>query len=725
MNSLLKSPSTESTTANEPLPIQIRNLVLLPGVIAVDFETFYSTEYSVSDMGPWHYCHDTRFDPYLVSIVGRLHDGTMVEYVGHPADFAWDTIKDCTWLSHNMGFDSNVYRAIREKSPNAYPIEPRNWHCTANLSVYVGGQRSLGAASEHLLGVRISKDLRNHAMKGKRWHEFDPEMKEKVKRYALMDSYLCAGLWSKYGEQWPENERYLSRHTYDMGDHGICLDVPKAEEGLRALSLAMHTAELQIPWRHDHPLLSPKQFGIACRAMGITPPQSLAMSNDDTDLWFDTHGDEAPFAGAMRTWRRANALREKLKTMISRVMPNGRMCYSLLYMGGHTGRWSGSGGFNAQNLPRNSQFIMDDGRILLDGKEHEAIAKLIKNGQPVPGLKMEFNFRNLLIAAPGHKLVICDLAQIEARILPWLGGDADTLTMLEAGRNEYNMVEGKWKMVSEGPSIYEVHARRYMGWTGGVLKRENPALYLLAKARVLALGFQAGHIKFIDMASIYITDPAAMDLIFGKAVSDTDVAKYVDSQTWQWVKEDTADPVKRAAWLETWGALDRKTRTYRVNSWLQVKDFREGNTKTVGIWKSVQAIITAATAKKEDFTLGLPSGRELHYFEPARSPQGGVVVRFQKGGHPSFVYGGLGTENVDQAIGRDVLGCAIERTEKAIAPELPLGRAVILHVHDELVAEVPLLFESIRVFDLMRIRPEWAKTLPIDAEMIESPCYVK
>ena len=40
-------------------------------LVAVDFETFYDSKagYSLTDMSPYTYVHDRRFDPYLVSIV--------------------------------------------------------------------------------------------------------------------------------------------------------------------------------------------------------------------------------------------------------------------------------------------------------------------------------------------------------------------------------------------------------------------------------------------------------------------------------------------------------------------------------------------------------------------------------------------------------------------------------------------------------------------------------
>ena len=56
-----------------------------PGdIVAVDFETYYDSEYSLAKMSTWNYVHDPKFDAYLVAFHG---DG--VSYVGHPSKADW------------------------------------------------------------------------------------------------------------------------------------------------------------------------------------------------------------------------------------------------------------------------------------------------------------------------------------------------------------------------------------------------------------------------------------------------------------------------------------------------------------------------------------------------------------------------------------------------------------------------------------------------------------
>jgi DNA polymerase len=70
----------------------------------------------------------------------------------------------------------------------------------------------------------------------------------------------------------------------------------------------------------------------------------------------------------------------------------------------------------------------------------------------------------------------------------------------------------------------------------------------------------------------------------------------------------------------------------------------------------------------------------------------------------------LWTENVVSGIARDLLAGAMLRLERA-------GYKIVLHVHDEAVAEVPEDFGSIEEFTrLMTQRPSWTLDLPIAAK---------
>jgi DNA polymerase len=127
--------------------------------------------------------------------------------------------------------------------------------------------------------------------------------------------------------------------------------------------------------------------------------------------------------------------------------------------------------------------------------------------------------------------------------------------------------------------------------------------------------------------------------------------------------------------------------------------------------------------------LKLPSGRKLAYpFARPKllDPQHGAVVfadssdgQFRDCRNGNGAYGGLWTENIVSGIARDLLVEAMLRIETA-------GYPITLHVHDEIVSEVPVGSGSTEEFTrLMTQRPSWALDLPIAANAWIGPRYCK
>lgn len=117
----------------------------------------------------------------------------------------------------------------------------------------------------------------------------------------------------------------------------------------------------------------------------------------------------------------------------------------------------------------------------------------------------------------------------------------------------------------------------------------------------------------------------------------------------------------------------------------------------------------------------LPSGRFLTYHSPRldeTTDQRGLKVwsLSYMGEEPTTkqwvripTYGGKLTENIVQAVARDILANALVNLEAA-------GYPVVLHVHDEVVSEIPQGFGSVEEFErIMATMPAWASGWPIKA----------
>jgi DNA polymerase len=96
-----------------------------------------------------------------------------------------------------------------------------------------------------------------------------------------------------------------------------------------------------------------------------------------------------------------------------------------------------------------------------------------------------------------------------------------------------------------------------------------------------------------------------------------------------------------------------------------------------------------------------------------------TYLRYEKGKVTrTKTYGGLFTENIIQAISRDVMVDAMLRLDQA-------GFALVLTVHDEIVAEVALAsgFDAMKA--IMEVPPVWAPDLLLAVEGYAEPRYRK
>jgi DNA polymerase len=660
---MLNDVSTTPTSPTTPLPVPERYAHLsglrvltntevepppfvydgdLP-TYAIDFETYYDKECSVKTLGNYHYCRHPLFEAYMVSIYGPG-----VSYVGCPRTAPWHLIKGAgfRWISHNASFDEEVQLFLVERGivpPDALPEE---WHCTSDLAAYFGAPRSLAGALKWFFNEEISKEARNK-MLGKQWSSLNEEEQLGMLKYAMDDSIFARDkLWQVMGKGWPAHERRLSVLTRRMGRRGVCLDVPKLESGIQTLRGVRETSRAVIPWSPTDPedekgILSHPKLRAYCTEQGIEAPLSLAKDSPECAEWEEKYGNDYPVVGAMRDYRRSNALLKKLLVMQSRLKPDGRMTFSLKYFGANvTGRWSGDGGWNSQNQNRDAVFGVEP--------------------------------RKLIIPGPGQEFLISDSSQIEPRCLAWLSGNWAFIAK-----------------VNEGFGIYEAFAVAKGKWLAekkGRLKKEDPETYKWAKAAVLGLGFGCGKAKFVEVARIL----AGMEITLEESTAIVD--------------------------------------DFRRTELCLTGDGRDG--RPMGLWRKLENAMSCHVGR--DFAIQLPTGRKLRYRDVQAEDAGGISAVVTKNIHGAEktlrirYWGGILTENITQATAREVFASILLRLDAA-------GIEVVMHIHDEVVCEVPTAHLSVeereavkaKVEAIMCATPSFIKGTPLGCESMFTNFYMK
>jgi DNA polymerase len=343
------------------------------------------------------------------------------------------------------------------------------------------------------------------------------------------------------------------------------------------------------------------------------------------------------------------------------------------YGAGRTGRWAGRG-VQPHNLKRNNMKDIDVARDICS-KDYGTAAMVY--GDALPSTLSEL-VRTSFIPDEGNKFVVSDYSSIEARVLAWLAGEAWKLEVFET--------HGK---------IYEAAASMMFGVP---IDEVDSKLRQRGKVAELALGYQGGVGALVQMGAERMG---------------------MNQEEMQYLVNDWRRANPRIKKL--WSTLEK----------MAVASILEPNTpyqlKDKGL-KMVAKEVCGAMY----LLVQLPSGRVLSYRNAALEPS----VKFKGTYNIMYsdidmdktfqwntvdTYGGKLTENIVQAIARDILADAIERFHEA-------GYAVPLHVHDEVILEVPEAEadEALeKAIELMRIKPMWAEGIPLNAAGFTTAFYKK
>jgi len=427
-------------------------------VVTLDFETFYSQEYTLSGkMNTSEYIRDDRFKAHGVGI--KVGSGPTLWYSDE--DEIKSNLAAIDWsaaaiLCHNTAFDGFILY-------QRYGIIPALYLDTLSMSRAVHGHHiphNLDTLAKlHGLGGKIKKHALTNT-KGK--EELTDEESEALGEYCIDDvSDTYELFWKLYGYM-PDDELRLVDITLRMFCEPVLeLDSDRVK---KELGVELHSKESAIDKAGVDPkeLSSNPKFAELLRAAGVVPPVKISPTTGKETFAF-AKNDLAFQELLKHDSPRVRALCEarlKAKSTIGETRAkrfldagdNGNKFPILLnYCGAHTHRWSGGNKMNLQNLVRGGEL------------------------------------RRSILAPKGHVLVVADAEQIEARINAWLAGQLDVVDAFANKQDVYKLMAS---------AIYGVPVDQVDGE-----KR------FVGKVAVLGLGYGMGAAKFQNTLAVGAMGP--------------------------------------------------------------------------------------------------------------------------------------------------------------------------------------------------------------------------
>lgn len=696
--------------------------------VAIDYETFYcdkagTRDYSLSQMPAWKYCEDSRFDAYLVSICGwnitddgvfspdwtmgktvsrwtgegsvfrKLPDGRQL-FVGRPERFpGWENLKGRQLLAHNASFDEVVTHELVKRGVLPAFLLDNKWNCTADLSAYLLAPRNLKGACKYLLGKEISKEVRSN-MDGRHDYELSPEEYRDLVEYGGSDAVECHDIWLTYAWEWPETERAISIQKRTATERGVRVDRRYCEDALKELKRYYAEIVCDIPWYPEKAVGSLPALRNAVISLGVEPPKSFKKDDPGFLDWIAKH-DDIPFIRARQKAVAISMHMARVEGILESLDRNDDSHPQFLYYGAHTGRDSGKssvggGNVNMLNMPR---------KPVLAGDDH------VFGGKGV-------DIRGMYIARPGHRFVIADFSQIEARFLLWL---VDDTHMIEAMKREGN--------------LYGANAVA-MGWcrSGENIKKNKPDLYRLAKCCVLGLGYGMGAAKFVDSCKSQGLELPVLPV-----------------EKWPEIDRRLTFIIRNVARIkgDPYSEQNREKVGQLLKSISITTDWRNANSRIVAKWREYEEVFKRRIAAgKDTVAFKLPSGRIKRYFNPHLCKEETVEIDENGKEHPSFrvaikatvvrgnpamfLTGGKITEHIVQASCREIMAYSAVELE-----HLHPGWRYVFSVYDELVFEVPEAEADYALEEMSRVMchgdyiKDWTRGLPLEVEGCVSDRYVK
>ena len=632
------------------------------------------------------------------------------------ADLMRDTAdRSVTLVAHNaFHFDALVWEAAVGRGAS--------WADTIPLCRMAGIPASLDGAAGVLLSEHKLPEGRNLIRKyckpSWRTHLFIAMTDEdamRMRQYALSDTRLLARCWERFGALGVSvggGVQDLLQLDVDINERGVPVDLPatwKLVEYMRANRVLAKAAICKITGIAEGSIGNAGKWCDWLASQGCViahPGGKPTVQKDVVEAWLSEAGnvpEDVLNALCLRSEVSGVAggkfqaiLNRTGAALIGDVGKVGRTldAYDLedisprlrdvaIFHGAHTGRWAGRG-VQLQNLPRPRKSLevaaaveaLDVPTVPPDTSP-DTVATLV---------------RPLIAAPPGRVLVSADFNAIECRVLAWLAGERPLIRTFEEGGDPY---------LTMATTIF-----------GRPCTKADKAERQLAKVVVLGAGYSMSGDGFTRYCKAMGIDLEVAGVTAGQCIEAYRDAHPmiagilggdIDGRPWR----------KGGLWQQCHRASLDACRPCNVGDFFPV-----GMVAGCGFAHDGMAL-----------WLRLPSGRRMRYhgahlrrYVPSwGGPERDQVVYVDGRGNVASTYGGKLTENLVQAVARDVLADALLEVDR-------LRWEVVMHVHDEIVVECDERDGPTVLSDLLRIMstaPPWASGLPLAAEGHVERRYLK
>lgn len=380
-------------------------------IVTIDFETYYDKEYSLGKLTTEEYVRSPLFEVIGVSV--KVNDHPADWYTGdNPGQFLHSLdYSDKAILAHNTAFDGAILSWH-------FGIKPKLWLDTLSMArpkhAVVAGGSLKKLARYYGIGEKGTEVV---SALGKKRADFTPEEIRAYGDYCINDNDLTYQLWNILKKDFPVQELLVIDQTLRMyTEPQIVLDRELLEQHLQDEQDRKNKFYDMFggPEAAKKYLNSNEKFAALLRKRGVEPPTKTSPRTGKTAYAFaktDTaftdlqeHDDPVVVKLVEARLGTKSTIEESRTQRLIEVSERGRLPILLNYYGAHTGRFSGGDKLNLQNLP------------------------VRKNNK----------IRRALCAPEGKSILVCDLSQIEARLVAYFAGQTDLVEAFREGRDVYS-----------------------------------------------------------------------------------------------------------------------------------------------------------------------------------------------------------------------------------------------------------------------------------------------